>query len=53
MIVVIVFIRGVCVGACIGVGVGADVGVDVGIGVGFCVGARNPSIFPAVSVRRY
>jgi len=49
MIVVIVFIRGVCVGACIGVGVGAD----VGIGVGFCVGAGNPAIFPGVSVRRY
>ena len=49
MIVVIVFIRGVCVGACIGVGVGADVGIDVGVGI--CVG--NPSIFPGVSVRRY
>ena len=49
MIVVIVFIRGVCVGACIGVGVGADVVIDVGVGI--C--ARNPAIFPGVSVRRY
>ena len=49
MIVVIVFIRGVCVGACIGVGVGADVVIDVGVGI--C--ADNPAIFPDVSVRRY
>ena len=47
MIVVIVFIRGVCVGAC--VGVGADVVIDVGVGM--CAG--NPAIFPGVSVRRY
>ena len=47
MIVVIVFIRGVCVGACIGVG------VDVGIGAGVGICAGNPFIFPGVSVRRY
>ena len=49
MIVVIVFIRGVCVGACIGVGVGVDVVIDVGVGI--CAG--NPAIFPDVSVPIY